>query len=289
MKGSIGFITILFFLLFFLFTAKSVLAAEVVINEFVIDGSPEWVEFYNASSSADYLKEYYIDDDEDFNSDSGSRNKKSLENLNTSNISHPYLDLDSSSPMFNNDSDSVVLFDKDGNIVDSYSYDKNPGSNISIGRSPDRSGDFFVLSSLTKGAANSSPIPTTTPTPTSTLTPTPNPTNTPTPTTTPAPTITPTPTKTLTSIPIPSVVATKSSSVSAKTQDVLGANEEKGEFFLPTNAEQSNKDSLNSNENGNTGNNWFQKISIFIGIVFIVSCAILTFRILKKGEIVKND
>lgn len=66
--------------LFLIIPNRSVLA-QVVINEFLVDGSPEWVELHNASDSAEYLKEYYIDDDENFSNDVGSSGKKSLVNL----------------------------------------------------------------------------------------------------------------------------------------------------------------------------------------------------------------
>lgn len=46
--------------------------AQVVIDEFVVRPNPEWVEFYNASGSAEYLRGYWLDDDRDFASDTGS-------------------------------------------------------------------------------------------------------------------------------------------------------------------------------------------------------------------------
>jgi len=65
------------------------------------------------------------------------------------------------------------LFDKFGNKVDSYQYTANPGRDVSIGRYPDYSGNFFILSYSTKGDANAPPV---TPTPS----PTPSPTSSPT-------------------------------------------------------------------------------------------------------------
>ena len=47
--------------------------ARVVINEFVANGTPEWVEFHNAPASADFIKNYFLDDDVDFALDSGRR------------------------------------------------------------------------------------------------------------------------------------------------------------------------------------------------------------------------
>lgn len=150
--------------------------AQVKLNEVSVDSSPEWVEFYNASQSADYIKSYYVDDDESFTDDIGS-SKKLLTGLNITNSTYPYFELSSS--VFNNDGDKVVLFDQNGSIIDTYEYTKSPGDNVSLGRSPDNTGNFFILSSQTKGAPNSLPIssPTPTPTPAATpkITPTPSP------------------------------------------------------------------------------------------------------------------
>jgi len=158
-------------LIFLFFSVKPVLA-EVKINEFVPDSSSqEWIEFYNSSPSAEYLKDYYIDDDENFLDDSGSSAKKALTNLDTSNPNFPVISLSSS--ILNNSGDWVVLFDKDGNKVDSYQYTADPGRDISIGRYPDYSGNFFILSYSTKGDANAPPV---TPTPSPTPSPTPTPT-----------------------------------------------------------------------------------------------------------------
>jgi hypothetical protein len=187
---------LLFFLALFF---PRVIRAQVVINEFLVDPNPEWVELYNASDSAEYLKAYWLDDDYDFVNDSGSSSKKSLLNLNTTSINYPYIEFNS---FLNNPSDVVVLFDQNGVKVDSYSYSTNPGSGISIGRYPDKSGELVALESATKGSPNSGPKSTPAPTsgPTSTPTPTPPPTNILTKTPTPKPTKksatkTPTPTE----------------------------------------------------------------------------------------------
>src|SRR6185437_7133585 len=86
-----------------------------------------------------------------------------------------------SSSMFNNDGDAVALFSPDGVLIDQYSYPKDPGIDISIGRTPDQLGGFQVLASVTKGSPNSPPQPTVTPTPAPTEKPTkePKPTETP--------------------------------------------------------------------------------------------------------------
>lgn len=191
-------------------------SAQSVINEFVVDGDTEWVEFYNASESAEYLKSYYIDDDDNFTSDTGSSGKKILTSLNITNINFPYIELSSS--IFNNTPpDNVVLFDNLGNVVDSYSYISNPGKEMSIGRSPDRTGDFFMLISTTKGFPNTLPIPSPTPTPEPTQSPTKVPTSEP----TTAPTKSPSPKPSISPSPKPSPTAITSPSPSMESE-ILG-------------------------------------------------------------------
>src|SRR3989344_5833616 len=83
----------------------SIVHSQVKINEFVPDAKQEWVEFYNASNSAEYLKDYWIDDDTDFRNEQGSA-KKLLSTLNTTSVGFPYFELSS---FFNNSGDYVVL------------------------------------------------------------------------------------------------------------------------------------------------------------------------------------
>jgi hypothetical protein len=144
---------VIFVLILFLgFIIPERIFAQIVINEFVPNGSPEWVEFYNSSESAEYIKEYYIDDDLSFADDTGSASKKILSSLNTSNPTYPYFEISSS--LFNNSGDFVVIFDQSGSIIDQYQYTLDPGKDISIGRYPDNNGGFGVLPFLTKGDGN---------------------------------------------------------------------------------------------------------------------------------------
>lgn len=187
-------------LLFFLAVSP---VQALVINEFVPDGSPEWVEFFNASDSAEFIKNYYLDDDESFDEDSGSKPKKLLTDLVISNPSYPYIEISS---MLNNNGDWVVIFDSEGVLVDKYNYHESVGENVSQGRSPDGSGEFTFLSSSTKGLANSGPIPTSTPKPaTPTPAPTSQPSSTPVPTKPPTSNPTPKPKPTSTIIPEPTL------------------------------------------------------------------------------------
>ena len=97
---------------------QKIVASDLVINEFVAvsnTGNPEWVELYNASDSAEYLKSYYLDDDTLFDSDAGTSCKKILTNLNISNPHYPFLVF--TSAMLNNDGDCCPLFNPSGAIV----------------------------------------------------------------------------------------------------------------------------------------------------------------------------
>ena len=158
--------------------------ASITINEYTPNANPEWVEFYYSGSDLDEIKSYWLDDDIEFDSDLGTAAKKKLDSLNTDNPNYPYLEINS---FLNNSGDSVVIFDDAGNLIDSTEYSVDPGLNISIGRSPDQSGGFQVLSSATKGEPNQIE-PSSTPTLTSTPTSTPIPTPTPTITSSPTPT-----------------------------------------------------------------------------------------------------
>ena len=125
----------------------------VVINEFLPSPSAsslEWVEFFNNDISNDVLKTYWVDDDADFVSDSGSSGRVQLGGLNTDNATYPYIELAS---FLNNSGDFVVLFDADGNVVDQHQYTSNPGTDASIGRGPDGGGSFNVFNKGLEGAS----------------------------------------------------------------------------------------------------------------------------------------
>lgn len=174
--------------LFLLF--PSVTNAQVVINEFLPNGTPEWVEFYNSGSSQEDLSGYFFDDDTNFGSDIGSP-KVSLSGLIPS-LTTCYLEL---TTYLNNSGDSPTLFKPDETIADTYTYSSS-SPDKSYSRVPD-GGAWLADQTSTKSLTRCSdlaPSPTPTPPPpTPTPTPTPAPTPTKTPTPTPIPTKTPTP------------------------------------------------------------------------------------------------
>ena len=148
---------------------------QPVLNEFLVHpstGDKEWVELY-VPDGVD-VTNYWIDDDIDFASDTGSSGKKQITSVvQGSDGRHIVYELTSS--MFNNNGDTVALFSPDGTLIDQYHYTDDPGSDISIGRTPDATGDFQVLISATRGSPNSYPKPSETPTPVPTDKPTPTP------------------------------------------------------------------------------------------------------------------
>ncbi len=253
-----------FLFLFALFVRSA--QAQVKINEFSAHSTPEWVEFYNASSSAEYLKSYYIDDDENFSEDSGSSAKKILTNLVTDSNTFPHIDLSS---VLNNDGDTVVLFDNAGTIVDKYTYSKDPGENVSIGRYPDNTGDFYTLTSQTKDNANTGPIPT------------------PVPTTSPKPTSTPNASPVSTSTPTPSVspVASPKKPSPSPSSKVLSSPEPSSDILGETTNEVVSTDSAESltasTSAENQGSFPFGIIMVITGILLSGGAGFLAFRVKK--------
>lgn len=145
-------ITVLSLSTLFLVTNPIFADSKVSINEFIAHpstGNKEWVEFYNPDNVD--ISNYFLDDDTDFATDSGSSAKKNLSALNKSDPIHSYLEFDS---FLNNSGDKVVLFAGDGSIVDQYQFTKDPGVDVSLGRSPDGSDNFAILTQASKGSGN---------------------------------------------------------------------------------------------------------------------------------------
>lgn len=182
----------LFCCLFFIFLFfPSKISAQIVINEFLPNGTPEWVEFYNSGGSQEDLSGYFFDDDTNFGSDIGSP-KVSLSGLLPS-LTTCYLEL---TTYLNNSGDSPTLFKPDETIADTYTYSSS-SPDKSYSRVPD-GGAWLADQTSTKSLTRCSdlapsPTPTPIPTPTPTLAPIPTPTKTPTPTPTKTPTPKPSP------------------------------------------------------------------------------------------------
>jgi hypothetical protein len=172
----------------------SAVKAQVVINEVLPnpsgeDDGAEWVELYNMSSETVTLKGCTLYLHETNNS------QRVL--FGEGDFVEKYKVVSWDERWLNNNGDKVRL--ECAMFNDSFVYGGDngigaPREGISLGRSPDGAGAFYILSAITLGEANSTP-PTSTPLPTNISTPTPRPTSTPRSTNTPAPTNVPTKTK----------------------------------------------------------------------------------------------
>lgn len=167
------FVYLSFLLVFLLITPTNLYAdQQIVINEFVAHpsvGNNEWVEVYVPDGSS--LKGYWLDDDTNFTNDSGNSKKISLDTA-VSGIDSNHKVIEISTSMFNNSGDDVVIFNAAGDIIDQYKYTSDPTENVSVGRTPDGTGQIQLLATATKGFQNSTPKPTDTPTPEPTSKPT---------------------------------------------------------------------------------------------------------------------
>lgn len=179
--------------LFFL-SSFSDAKAQILLNEFS-PRSPEWVEIINTGDSTININNYYFDDDNDFNSDSGSSAKIKLSGLLTSKTTC-YVEMNS---FLNDGGDLPTLFAENGDILDSYNY-ASSSANLTYSRVPD-GGTWQVDVSPSKTSLSCSNLQT--PTPTVTPTSTPTVTITPTQTANPTPTATPKPSPTKTATPKP--------------------------------------------------------------------------------------
>ncbi|GEM_PF-2086271 len=187
-------ISLLLFLLLFpfglLFLPKIANAADVVMNEFLVDpDNSQWIELFNKSDTTIDITGWVIDDD------GGSQKFTVLQ----ATLMGPqeYKVFESSLFNFNRTSrDTARLLSASGDVLDAYAYSKGPGENKTFGRGKDGEENWVVFSSTTKGSSNTEGNIEATPTPTNS--PTPNPSKTPTPT----PTKVPTPTKIPTDKPV---------------------------------------------------------------------------------------
>jgi len=155
---------------FFFFSAS--VSAKVVINEFLIDSSPQQVELFNTGDQPTDISNWYLDD-------AGGTTFFTI----PSTLLYPHACVVFSSDLNLNKStpDSIRLFDNTAPptsssavLLDNFSYKSSPGSQISYLRQPDGA-DIWASGSATLGLFNSSSVSCiVTPTPTPTLSPTPN-------------------------------------------------------------------------------------------------------------------
>lgn len=204
------FISVFFFLLFF--PSPVFAAPNIVINEFSSATNPEWVELYNLDSTASSLNGWVLlfQDNPETSQKISFGSSDAIAGNGYRVVEHSYT---GTQAWLRNDGDVIILKGLSGDVVVRYgdvsgAEVEAPNSSQSVGRSPDGTGGWTVLNSVTQGSPNSSPVPS--PSPTSTPTPTPSPSPSPTtkPTATPKPTATSKPTTAPTPKPTSSVTPT---------------------------------------------------------------------------------
>ena len=183
------FFIFLIIFLFFLFFLKSI-EAKVLINEFLIEPTPQQVEIINIGTESANLSGWIIDDDGE---------SSATFTIPDNSIIYPGSCLIFSGNFYLNakKADTIRLFDNQNNLIDSFSYRLSFGQGISYQRIPDGENSWSTQSA-SLGLFNSSLT-------SCIITPTPSffPTQTPTISQSPTPTISPTSYSSPTSNPIP--------------------------------------------------------------------------------------
>lgn len=129
--------------------------ASVVINEILPHPSSgdDWIELFNTEAFEVDISGWIIED-------STSKIKTTPEETKFTTMS-AYLQIFVSNRL-NNSGDTLKLKNKEGVSVDEKSYNKDPGVDISLGRFPDGSNSWGVLTASSPNSANSNYSPTTT-------------------------------------------------------------------------------------------------------------------------------
>lgn len=124
------------------------LVAAVVINEFLVKPSPQWIELYNNSETEVDISSWVIDDN------GGSSSTYVIgDGILLSGLS--CISFESSKFYWNTSSgDSVRLLSGEV-LIDEYSYSSAPSDNVTMGRSTDGTGEILVLASSSRDKFNS--------------------------------------------------------------------------------------------------------------------------------------
>jgi len=131
--------------------------AQVVINEFLPNPSEgeDWVELFNSSSQEVDLNGWILDDK--------GTTTNMLEIKAVIIRAYGFLIFKVGSRL-NKESDIIYLLNQQGEAVDEYSYSSNPGTNVSLGRTPD-GGEWGVCQEPTPEAENKCILPSPSPEP----------------------------------------------------------------------------------------------------------------------------
>ncbi len=146
------------------FAPTAFASSSIAINEFMPHpaGGSDWVELYNFGSTDIDLTNWQLND-----------GTSAMKTLSGTLAAGQFLTVEVSNRL-NNSGDNIILLDNTAGQVDSTSYASDPGTDKSIGRLPDGTGGFAVLTQTTKGSTNGQasamPSPTSTPTPQPTTT-----------------------------------------------------------------------------------------------------------------------
>ena len=156
--------------IFFLFVFRSFSLASVLINEFYTPTSSDWVELYNNSDSSVDISGWILDDE--------GTSTNMLEIPKETTISAKTTVAFNVGNRLNKSGDTVYL--KNGEIIiDNYSYEDDPGDDISFGRKPDGN-SWHRLQPPTEGESNNDsnivdPSPSPSPSPNPSPSPSPSP------------------------------------------------------------------------------------------------------------------
>ncbi len=151
--------SIALFILGCFFVPQEVFAADIVINEFLVDpSSQQWVELYNIGSSPLDIGGWFIDD-------SGGSEKFVIPS-GTIISPHEFKVFESSYFNLNTSTSDVLQLLNGTTVIDSYAYEISPGVNATFGRNTDGLGGWVIFNSPSKGSSNNSSIPAPTVTPT---------------------------------------------------------------------------------------------------------------------------
>lgn len=260
---------------------------DITLNEFQVEppGSLQWVEIYNKGDSSVDLSGWIIGDSADHN--------VSLLGIIGS---HECTSFTSGSFHFNTVSNDGVRLKRGDVLIDSYDYEKSPGTGISFGRSPDGQGGWITFTIPTKDSLNSGGGVCMAPTPTITSTPTPTPsptevvapTKTPTTTRVPTPTKTPTPTKSPT--PTPAEVSKEVFSVKNDKTSSIDEDMYPTSVLQPTKKQQKNvskpvkAEVLSAKDHSVSSVNIISAILCIGGLMLIATCGILGYRNYKETK-----
>src|SRR5690606_2253043 len=129
--------------------AKAAAPGDVVINEFVSEPNPEWLELYNTTNSPVSLDGWRIRDAAD--------NTFATLDVSDTISGKSFLVVEDNTTLNNGGPESSELLDDSGVVIDTISYPggvDTPESGQSAGRAGDGADDWMIFNNPTKGTTN---------------------------------------------------------------------------------------------------------------------------------------